>query len=124
MAYTAIVLDEDSAKGIVEIARSLGLFADLKNPVTFAHHVTLAIGDHSARWTVGTPRVLKVVKVGWISCRVCAFMVEGASDSANSVQHITIAAAEGVKPFESNKIGFWHTLSVPFEIRGTIQVCK
>ena len=123
MAYTAIVLDDYSRNRVIERARECGLFQDLHNPKTFAHHVTLAMGDHSARWTVGTPRKMTVVKVGWVKGRVAAFMVEGAADGTNNIPHITIATSEGAKPRDSNEIGYWHALSLPFEITGTIQVC-
>ena len=124
MSYTAIVFDQQSRSRVLQRARAMGMLAGMDK--MHCHHVTLAMGDQSARFKVGEKRTVRATHYGWTSGRVCAFLVAGAGDSDNSKPHVTVAtnSAAGAKPRESNDIIGWVPLAVSFELTGEIEVCK
>ena len=119
--FTAIILDNASAA-------HLRLVADancfLSGATMKLHHCTLAMGDASDRFKVGEERTLTVTHTGEIRGRVCAFKVDGASDSDNRTPHITIATFGEGKAKESNQIRTWIALDHPLTVRGRVTVCQ
>ena len=118
--FTAIVLNEDSAMAVWRAALALDLIrAGCRE---FCHHVTLAMGA-PAGFNIGESRTLTVTHYGETAGRVTAFRVAGADDSANKVPHLTVTTFGDAKPKESNEISAWVEIP-PFEISGTVTVCK
>jgi hypothetical protein len=123
MAYTAIVLDEQSRQAIIARTKQFVAYAVLDKPTVFCHHVTLGMRLDD-KWIVGERRTMTVTHLGYIAGRIMAFAVSGVHDSDNAVPHVTLAASQGVKPRESNEITKWLTFGATFTISGTIEICK
>lgn len=120
--FTAIVLSDASKATCIARALSLGLIQP-GQPVK-CHHVTLAMGDASDRFTIGAERFVTVTHYGVKEGRVCAFKVAGAEDSRNGENaHVTIATFGDAKPRESNDITTWHP-TAHFVLAGVVKVCK
>lgn len=120
--FTAIVLDSDSQNKCIKEAIALGILP-LGHPAK-CHHVTLAMGAHDETYAAGAARNLTVTHYGVTKGRVAAFRVSGASDSRNKVPHVTVAVFGDAKPKESNDITVWKPLEFPFEIFGTVKICR
>lgn len=123
--FTAIVLSDASRASCIARALGLGVIIprDIVKHSIKCHHVTLAMGDASDRFTIGEERHLTVTHVGTIAGRVVAFKVEGASDSKNKVPHVTIATFGDAKPKESNDITEWKEIA-SFPLVGMVSVCR
>lgn len=118
--FTAIVLSPESREFLLQAARDLDLLPSYWKAK--AHHVTLALGDRSGAYVIGSERELIVTGYGITHGRVSAFRVAGAEDSTNTVAHVTIGHAPEAKPRESNDIETWHDCA-PLFIVGTIEIC-
>lgn len=121
--FTAIVLDNKSQDVIRKLASDLLLVSYAAK--IHCHHVTLAMGDASARFAVGTVRKLRVTHYAE-NGRVTALRVSGAEDSSNKVPHVTFATFNSGKPKESNDLTGWIALDgdeAKIEISGKIEIC-
>ena len=118
MAFTAIVLIQDSVRECITRARALGMEWER----THCHHVTLALSSR-AGFPIGEGRRLTVTHAGRIAGRVCAFRVSGAEDSKNSVPHVTVGTSGAGKAKDSNGIESWEEIE-PFQIYGCVEICE
>jgi len=120
--YTAIVLDEESRKRLIN--RFIHLVPAGWDVI--AHHMTINMGpigkgpaDPSL---LGTPAELTVVSVA-ADDKVLAVGVTSDVPSKNERPHVTVAVnrAGGGKPFMSNNLKDWELLTDPFDLFGTVQ---
>ena len=112
--YSAVVLDKASHNKLID-RFVLEIPEGWK---TFAHHMTITLGELKDKTDLGKEVVLKVTKVGK-SDMAMAVQVEGYS-SKNATPHVTIAVnPEGGKPVMSNDITKWQDVK-PFYITGVV----
>jgi hypothetical protein len=127
MAYTAIVLDEESRNKILN---------DIIIPdgwEEICHHLTIRMGDKLTdadrkMLKDKTPWKMKGVAVGTLEGQVRALRisyVEGGWISENDTPHITLAVNReaGGKPFMSNKIDVWEKLARRIDLVGFLEIC-
>ena len=126
MAYSAIVLDKDSRKAILDVIA-------IPNGWEFiAHHMNVSFGkiprsdhqmaEHRIPWR------LVATHFGAIDHKVIAIkisMVEGGWLSNNETPHITVAVNReaGGKPFMSNEITEWTKLQERLGLNGEMEIC-
>lgn len=116
--YSAVVLDKASHNKLID-RFVLEIPEGWK---TFAHHMTITLGELKDKTDLGKEVVLKVTKVGK-SDMAMAVQVEGYS-SKNATPHVTIAVnPEGGKPVMSNDITKWQDVK-PFYITGFVTEIK
>jgi|688.fasta_scaffold117033_4 predicted kinase len=112
--YSAVVLDKASYNKLLD------RFA-LEMPEgwkTYAHHMTITMGELKDKTDIGKEVILKVTKVG-LSDMAMAVQVEGYT-SKNAIPHVTLAVnPEGGKPKDSNSIQNWQDIK-PFFIGGFV----
>jgi len=85
---------------------------------TYAHHMTITMGELKDKTDIGKEVILKVTKVG-LSDMAMAVQVEG-YPSKNAIPHVTIAVnPDGGKPVLSNDITKWQDVK-PFFITGFV----
>ena len=137
VAYSGVVLDEQSVQALKQAAEKVGLpegfVYNTKAGEPLPHHMTIVPfspivhpkGKHdlSADYPVGGEVQLKVVSIG-MSDKAMAAMVEPPAPISKKVKfpHVTIAIPEGGKPFNSNKIPQENFQPVePFMIKGVVQ---
>jgi predicted kinase len=100
--YSGVFLDTASRSKLLE-------FIGNKMPkgwTTYAHHMTIKLGELKDKAEVGKKVTLTVTEIG-ISDMAMAVKVEG-YPSTNKIPHITIAVnPEGGKPVMSNEITKW-----------------
>ena len=127
--YTGIFFDFDNQERekLIKRAGAEGM------PNVFLHHVTLqfrpkADSEHLMRVLEheGMDVEVRIVGVS-VDPDVAALAVELSPrltglgiDSANAVPHLTVATAEGVKPFEANKVPYERNWADAFIITGTL----
>lgn len=110
MAYTAVVLTEDSHKELVR-----AVFRDKPMPEGWllkAHHMTIGMGSAGralAGELLGKTVTLDVVGIGIYETAPCiglmaAKVVSPEVPSVNKVKHITLCHHESIKPKMSNEI--------------------
>jgi len=121
--YAAVVLDDKSKEALVKNLTKV--FYDPKiyseKWELFAHHMTIVFGKGLEDKTeVGKTVQLTATEIG-ISDMAIAVKVEG-YPSTNAIPHITVAVniADGGKPFMSNKITDWSSLSNPITLSGVV----
>jgi hypothetical protein len=103
MAYTAVVLTEESHKRLLSAVTVPSEWA------TYAHHMTIElkpIANSMAAELDGQSQTLTVVSLG-VSEAAIAVEVACEAPSKNSRKHVTIAVAPGCKPKQSNDIERW-----------------
>lgn len=112
--YSCVLLDKASHNKLLE------RFA-LEIPdgwKTFAHHMTITMGELKDKTDIGKEVILKVTKVG-LSDMAMAVQVEG-YPSKNAIPHVTLAInPNGGKPVMSNNITKWQDIK-PFFITGFV----
>jgi predicted kinase len=113
--YSAVVLDKASHNKLLD------KFA-LEMPEgwkTYAHHMTITMGELKDKTDIGKEVILKVTKVG-LSDMAMAVQVEG-YQSKNDIPHVTLAvnALKNAKPVMSNKITNWQDIK-PFFVTGFV----
>ena len=112
--YSAVVLDKASHKKLID-RFALEIPEGWK---TFAHHMTINMGEMKDKTDLGNEVTLNVTKVG-LSDMAMAVQVEGYS-SKNTTPHVTIAInPDGGKPVMSNDITKWQDVK-PFYITGVV----
>ena len=121
--YAAVVLDDKSKEALVKNLTKV--FYDPKiyseKWELFAHHMTIVFGKGlEDRTEVGKTVQLTATEIG-ISDMAIAVKVQG-YPSTNAIPHITVAVnlADGGKPFMSNKITDWSSLSNPITLSGVV----
>lgn len=120
--YTALVLDKDSRKRLIN--RFIHLIP--KEWSIIAHHMTINMGPirkgPADPTLLGQSAELTVVSVA-ADDLVMAVGVKSDVPSKNDRPHITLAVnrAAGGKPVMSNKLENWESLADPFDLFGTIQ---
>lgn len=112
--YSAVVLDKASHNKLLE-----RFVLDIPDGwKTFAHHMTITIGELKDKTDIGMEVLLKVTKVG-LSDMAMAVQVEGYR-SKNAIPHVTIAVNQnGGKPVMSNDITKWQDVK-PFYLTGFV----
>jgi predicted kinase len=113
--YSAVVLDKASHNKLLD------KFA-LEMPEgwkTYAHHMTITMGELKDKTDIGKEVILKVTKVG-LSDMAMAVQVEG-YQSKNDIPHVTLAvnALKNAKPVMSNQITNWQDIK-PFFVTGFV----
>jgi predicted kinase len=113
--YSAVVLDKASHNKLLD------KFA-LEMPEgwkTYAHHMTITMGELKDKTDIGKEVILKVTKVG-LSDMAIAVQVEG-YQSKNDIPHVTLAvnALKNAKPVMSNQITNWQDIK-PFFVTGFV----
>ena len=120
MTYTALVLTDESHEKLVSVFRDQ-VPDDWK---VFGHHMTINMGriKPDMEHLLGTFSNL-VVKTFAIGDKVAAVGVETDIHSANAIKHITLAVnvRDGGKPFHSNKLDKWTSVSEPIVLRGRVE---
>lgn len=128
--YTAVVLDEASRADLLscfgEPSRLGPAFG--ASWLVKAHHMTIDTKPAAKAGVadlVGKEFTLEVKAFGMMmvgpDAGICAVKVECAAPSKNAVKHITVAHADGVKPFRSNEITEWKEhVGEPIVLRGTV----
>ena len=112
--YSAVVLDKSSHNKLLE-RFALDIPEGWK---TFAHHMTITLGELKDKTDIGKEVILTVTKVGK-SDMAMAVQVEGYA-SKNAIPHVTLAVnSEGGKPVMSNDITKWQDIK-PFYITGFV----
>ena len=112
--YSAVVLDEESHKRIVNYFKS-------EVPAgwsVIAHHMTIAFGKPAKAEDVGKTVQLEVYEFGESDMAI-AVKVRG-YESKNEIPHITVAInPNGGKPVDSNKIEKWEPV-FSFKVTGIV----
>lgn len=112
--YSAVVLDKASHNKLID-RFALEIPEGWK---TFAHHMTITLGEMKDKTDLGNEVTLNVTKVG-LSDMAMAVQVEGYS-SKNATPHVTIAVnPDGGKPVMSNDITKWQDVK-SFYITGFV----
>jgi predicted kinase len=112
--YSAVVLDKSSHNKLLE-RFALDIPEGWK---TFAHHMTITLGELKDKTDIGKEVILTVTKVGK-SDMAMAVQVEGYA-SKNAIPHVTLAVnPEGGKPMMSNNITKWQDIK-SFYITGIV----
>lgn len=119
IAYTGIVLDDKSAKLL------LNLYPVPEGWTPYAHHCTLALGKSKNPYLIGRKVSMVAVEIGRSESALAVRvkppkLVYDAGDFVNGkrMPHITIAVAPGCKPFLSNQITEWEKID-SFSVQGT-----
>lgn len=113
--YSAVVLDKVSQLKLLSHTFPI---ATPKGWKTFAHHMTINMGELKDKTDLGREVILTVTKVG-LSDMAMAIQVEGYS-SKNATPHVTLAVnPDGGKPKDSNDITKWQDVK-PFYITGVV----
>ena len=123
MAYTACVLDKDSADALVAWLHEnfeVGGFE------VICHHMPVQMGpiaDSMVAHREGHRHELRVVRAGRLD-GVIAVEVDTVVPSKNARKHITLAVdrLNGWKPVQSNNIAEWKDID-PFTLWGVVQEC-
>jgi Fungal tRNA ligase phosphodiesterase domain len=116
--YSCVLLDNASHNKLLE-RFALDIPEGWK---TFAHHMTITLGELKDKTDIGNEVILTVTKVGK-SDMAMAVQVEGYV-SKNAIPHVTIAVnPNGGKPMMSNDIIKWQDVK-SFNITGTITEIK
>jgi predicted kinase len=116
--YSAVVLDKASHNKLLD-RFVLEIPEGWK---TFAHHMTITMGELKDKTDIGKEVILKVTKVG-LSDMAMAVQVEGYF-SKNANPHVTLAVnPNGGKPVMSNDITTWRDIK-PFFITGFVTEVK
>ena len=120
MAYTALVLEEESRKILVKwLDSNHGKPEDWMLKV---HHCTIdlkPINKSMAADLDGQRHEMRVVRFGRLD-GIMAVEVETIVPSKNKRKHITLCHAKDVKPMMSNSIEEWHTIE-PFVVFGVVK---
>jgi predicted kinase len=112
--YSAVVLDKSSHNKLLE-RFALDIPEGWK---TFAHHMTITLGELKDKTDIGKEVTLTVTKVGK-SDMAMAVQVEGYV-SKKAIPHVTLAVnPEGGKPMMSNNITKWQDIK-SFYITGIV----
>jgi predicted kinase len=112
--YSCVLLDKASHNKLID-RFALDIPDGWK---TFAHHMTITMGELKDKTDIGKEVILKVTKVG-LSDMAMAVQVDG-YPSKNVIPHVTIAVnPEGGKPKDSNDITKWQDIK-PFFITGFV----
>lgn len=121
--YTALVLTPESHRLL------LATFRDIIPPdwTIYCHHMTINMGDAASgplansQFQVGQSAGLTVINYSYDE-KVMAAGLQCDVPSSNAVKHITLAVNRpaGGKPFLSNKLTNWQSIS-PLQLQGTIQ---
>ncbi len=132
--FTGIFFDltDEERADLIKLAGAEGM------PNVFLHHVTLAFRPHREGEHVrnvlkheGRPIDVRVTGIG-VGEGVRALQVEidpirlseFRLECANKVPHLTVATAEGVKPFASNKATFSPRSAWSLTLRGKLGVFR
>jgi len=112
--YSCVLLDKASHNKLID-RFALDIPDGWK---TFAHHMTITMGELKDKTDIGKEVILKVIKVG-LSDMAMAVQVDG-YPSKNVIPHVTIAVnPEGGKPKDSNDITKWEDIK-PFYVTGFV----
>lgn len=112
--YSAVVLDKASHNKLID-RFALEIPEGWK---TYAHHMTITLGELKDKTDIGKEVILKVTKMG-LSDMAMAVQVEG-YHSKNTIPHVTLAVnPNGGKPKDSNDITKWQDIK-PFSITGFV----
>jgi hypothetical protein len=118
ISYTAVVLDENSRKRLIERFKSI-------IPPEFeiiAHHMTINMGEIDPEYQkyLGLPVRLAVEDVA-MDDKVIAVGVSGFKTN-NPKAHITLAVnrAQGGKPMMSNRLTDWERIRRPLSLTGKV----
>ena len=113
--YSAVVLDKASHNKLID-QFALEIPEGWK---TYAHHMTITMGELKDKTDIGKEVILKVTKVG-LSDMAIAVQVEG-YQSKNDIPHVTLAvnALKNAKPVMSNQITNWQDIK-PFFVTGFV----
>jgi predicted kinase len=112
--YSCVLLDKASHNKLID-RFALDIPEGWK---TFAHHMTITMGELKDKTDIGKEVILKVTKVG-LSDMAMAVQVEG-YPSKKAIPHVTIAVnPEGGKPKDSNDITKWEDIK-PFYVTGFV----
>jgi predicted kinase len=112
--YSCVLLDKASHNKLID-RFALDIPDGWK---TFAHHMTITMGELKDKTDIGKEVILKVTKVG-LSDMAMAVQVEG-YPSKKAVPHVTLAInPNGGKPVMSNNITKWQDIK-PFFITGFV----
>jgi hypothetical protein len=131
MAYTAVVLTNESRNLLIASAFGDVCQNRLNNWEVKCHHMTIdlkPIAKSMAAHLDGQEVELRVTKVGSLGDNggfgvhfgIRAVMVECEVPSKNAVKHITVAHHPTVKAKTSNEITEWTDIT-PFTLRGVVQ---
>lgn len=126
VSYTAAVLHEEDRDALL-IAAGHRENSAMQNWIEKAHHMTMCMGAASGEISEWLNREveLRVVAFGCLffedGSGIAAVKVETDVPSKNSIKHITIAHANGVKPKQSNDITNWVSLDAPIVVRGLVR---
>ena len=116
--YSAVVLDKASHNKLID-RFALEIPEGWK---TFAHHMTITLGEMKDKTDLGNEVTLNVTKVG-LSDMAMAVKVEG-YPTKNATPHITIAVnPNGGKAVMSNDITEWRKIK-PFNVIGKVTEIK
>ena len=121
--YSAVVLDD---KSHAKLLTALGHLIP-KGWKTFAHHMTIVFAKglpEDIKSDLGKVVDIRATEIGKSDLAI-AVKVDG-YPSTNDIPHITLAvnAAEGGKPFISNKITNWEPLDSYVSLRGRVTEIK
>lgn len=134
MAYTAVVLTEESRELLIS-----RMFDDVRsnrlvNWEVKCHHMTIEMKPLSKSMVASCSHLhglevdLRVTHFGTLgdtegfgdNLGICAVKVECEVPSKNAIKHITVARHPDVKPKTSNEIVAWSEVE-PFTLRGVVQ---
>jgi len=119
VSYTAIVSQESIAAG--KVAPWQTLISKLNIPegwTIHAHHMTMNMGACKDPSVLGETVDLKAVALGKDE-NVMAVLVESPIGTQNENPHVTVAVAPGAKPFWSNQLKHWKSIT-PFTLPGVV----
>lgn len=119
VSYSCVLLDQASKTALLERNFPIDIPTDWK---TFAHHMTITLGELKDKSEIGQNVILQVTAVG-ISDMAMAVKVNG-FHSKNDIPHITLAInPDGGKPVMSNNITKWQDIK-PFIVTGVVSEIK
>lgn len=128
MAYTAVVLTEESRNHLIEI---LSLNSVPSEWVIKAHHMTCDLKPAAkslAAAFIGQEVELEVTAIGALMVEplvgIIAVQVACGVPSKNAIKHVTIAHHASVKPVKSNDITDWQPVrdgDPQIVLRGVVQ---
>lgn len=129
MAYTAVVLTEESKQTLIE-RQVRNVLSNSPGWVVKCHHMTCDMKPAAksiAADFIGQEVELEVVKYGIMllgdQCEagIAAVEVKCVVPSKNQIKHITLYHHESTKPVKSNEITEWVPISEPYTLRGVVQ---
>lgn len=125
--YYGVFFSEKSQRALLNFAkRYIGIPDDWR---VFCHHMTIIFNDKSEEKQemakaldnfIGHEQSLKITSIG-VSDHAIALGVDDYV-TQNKRAHITVAAAPGAKPVESNDIENWYSTDEDFYISGKLNV--